>query len=129
MADLRDELDENLLILLHDLEDCKDPTERDKLVEDVAKLYRIRLDERKLDDESDKAFWGEFSDQKKERWNKIVDRSVDVGIAVMKMGATLIGYCLISRMHANSIVADSYGVLQRSASFKVIPNLNPEKNL
>ena len=129
MADLRDELDENLLILLHNLEDCDDSAERDKLVDDVAKLYRIRLDERKLDDESDKVFWGEFSNQKKERWNKIVDRGVDVGIAVLKVGATLIGYCLISKMHADSIVADSYGVLQRSASFRIIPNLNPEKNL
>ena len=129
MADLRDELDDNLLILLHNLEDCDDSAERDKLVEDVAKLYRIRLDERKLDDEADAAFWTKFNDTKKDRWDKIVDKGVDVGIAVMKVGATLIGYLLISRMHADSIVADSYGVLQRSASFKVIPNLNPEKNL
>lgn len=131
MVELSNEVDENLAIMLHNLETCE-ADERGKLVDDISKLYRLRLEEKKLDNENDDAAWEELMRPVKERAelrNKIIDRGVDVGIAVMKGVATIVGYCLIARMHANSIVADSYGVLQRSASFRIIPNINPEKNL
>lgn len=131
MVELRDELDENIAILLKDLEsyDGSDDTEaRSKMVENVAKLYKIRLDEKKLDGDLDRDFADCVNDIR-DRRDKIVDRCVDVGIAVLKVAATVAGYCLVAKMHANSIVADSYGVLQRSASFRIIPNMNPDKNL
>lgn len=124
MLEVRDELDDNLAIMLHELEHCA-PDERSKLADDIAKLYRVRLDEKKMDDE----FYGLAEKERSERIDKIIDKCVDVGIAMLKCSITLAGYYFIARMHANSIEADSYGVLQRSASFRLVPNLNPDKNL
>lgn len=128
MVGLRDELEENITILLKDLEHCDDVETRSKMVDNVAKLYKIRLDEEKLNGELEHDC-DEYVEKIRDHKDKIIDRCVDVGIAVLKVAATIAGYCLVAKMHTNSIVADSYGVLQRSASFRIIPAINPEKNL
>ena len=129
MADLRDELDDNLLEMLEQLKHFEGSSdERGDLVDDIAKLYKVRLEERQVDNAVEKDF-DEYVDKLRGRREAVIGRFVDIGIAALKVGATIIGYCLISKMHANSIVADSYGTLQRSASFRIIPSINPEKNL
>lgn len=134
MADLRDELDDSLENLFHELEGCSadDRIARGDLVDDIVKLYKVRLEEKKMDNEFECDYLdglNKLKDEGNSRRDKIIDHCVNVGIAVLKVGATLIGYCLVAKMHANSIVADSYGTLQRSASFRVIPSLNPAKDL
>lgn len=134
MADLRDELDDNLVELLHELEVCAadDSATRKELVDDIVKLYKIRLEEKKMDNDFECEYLdslNKLKDDGDDRRDKIIDHCVNVGIAALKVGATLIGYCLVAKMHANSIVADSYGTLQRSASFRIIPSMNPAKDL
>lgn len=142
--DLKDELDHHLLNMLMDLEEFEGSSkDRSDMVDDFCKLYRVRLDEKKEDhdfdremidgltelEEKKKALQDKEDEDERNRTNMIIGRCVDVGIALLKVGATVLGYCIAARMHANSIEADSYGVLQRSASFKVIPKVDPGRDL
>lgn len=131
--DLRDDLDECLSNMLVELRYSNgDEKERSSMVDDFCKLYRVRLEEKKLDDEYTRETLDslkEISDEKKDHWAVIIGRATDIGIALLKVGATVAGYCLCAKMHADSIAADSYGVLQRSKSFSIIPKVDPARDL
>ena len=129
MADLSYELEGNLLKMLNELENFEGSSEeRGDLVDDISKLYKVHLEERKLDDERE-VHCDESLDEIRRRREARFEIARDISIVVIKGAIAMFGYYVVGRMHANSIAADSYGTLQRSASFRIIPSINPQKDL
>lgn len=86
----------------------------------------------KLDELGEKEFSRELEKEKlkaeeeEKKRQRRADIAFRIGEAAIGALGTIAGWLIIATMHRNSIVADSFGTLQKGASFKLIPT-NPSR--